>query len=183
MDISYSPIPLDKYNSMTRFITELHMPKELSKIRKEGGAYYISDILEKYGFERIGSGWHANVYENPKYPYILKVFYEDSAYLDWLKFCMKNQNNKYIPKLRKNFIRVMPDKNIYAVRMEKLYECDEDDFNSFMVSLESWNAPGIDEDLKTIIHYLRNTQHEVDLHDENVMQRSNGQVVVTDPIS
>ena len=227
-------IPYDKY-SMARFITELHMPKELRDYQKtyhelskafpprEGEDYISSphtmgihqlhgrahDFLSKYGFNQVGSGVFGTVFINPKYPYALKVFYADNAYLSWLKFCKRNQDNPYIPKLRKNFIRVIPTSNsIYAVRMEKLSEVkDLKQMKDMLLELEGMitsnankNSSMIthrkkydewvkdkDKNLLEIAEFLYNNDgvlfSKIDLHPGNIMQRDNGQLVIIDPVA
>ena len=184
---------------MTRFITELHMPNELRtyQILGKGNLEKEEIALRKYGFEKVGSGAFAQVYEKPNYPWVLKVFHNDPGYMGWLRFCMKHQNNKYIPKLRGSFIRVVPYEKIYAVRMEKLFPVTwkeyigidhkfDDGLDLFKLgyNLKSVvNKLDMDRDLAEVIQELSMYTSELDLHDENVMKRSDGQIVFSDPLA
>ena len=175
---------------MARFITELHMPKKLRKARSSGDGDLAYNSLSKYGFRSIGHGEYASVYENPEYPYVLKVFAEDDGYLEWLAFCKKNQDNPYIPKLRGSFVKVIPKQEIYAVRLEKLYPCSPNKYRTLdkkidkgFDAIENNTSMGkIDTDLQKIIQYLYYQNNVIDWKRENIMQRENGQVVIIDPL-
>ena len=211
---------------MARFITELHMPQDLQSFRKDYHKSNFKDVptpytndypelrdaatksLEKYGFKLRGKGRTGSVYTHSLHPFALKVFYNDNAYLSWIKFCKANQNNPYLPKIKGKFIRVVPKSNhIFAVRMEKLYDIEKfgkfhylkntiyhgmellssgKSYNNEKESMEQLEAV-CDEHLIQIIKFLDDNEHKtydfVDLHQNNAMQRRDGQLVIIDPVA
>ena len=161
--------------------------------------------LKRYGYHKIGGGAYGLVFISERHPYALKVFYNDPAYINWLEYCKKNQDNPYIPKIKGKYIRVIPEKEVYAVRMEKLEPCnldkyaefnkvvsrkvyEYDDHTYYIVhgSLKEPTMP-IDDHLQEVLNFLLNirqkNKHTVDLHHNNIMQRLNGQLVVVDPLA
>ena len=186
------------------------MPKELRDYQRGGHKLYTigdseyvdsaTEALDRYGFKRIGSGNFSDVYENSKYPWMLKVFHHDTAYMHWLKFCKQNQNNRYVPKIKGSVIRVIPHSETYAIRLEKLLPITHSEFNEFMDYLKS-SIPYVDEkmrehipvdeeysddlfDIAEFIYYNMETGEYVrDLWVNNVMKRSDGQIVIIDPIA
>jgi hypothetical protein len=90
----------------------------------DGKAYDIDamtafkDKLKAAGWKEIGSGWYAVVFENPKYPYVIKVVNNNPRYLKFLHLVAQNQSNPFLPKIRGKFIKL--NQQTQAVRMEKL---------------------------------------------------------------
>ena len=65
--------------------------KTIGEFRKE---------LKEAGWKKIGSGVFARVYCNKEHPgVVMKVAEEDKAYHLYAKWCMKNQDNPYVPKI------------------------------------------------------------------------------------
>ena len=192
-------------------INELHKPKEINQLRDIWNYEYqrakekepnmpfddfikasasrnirndIVELLGKYGFEKVGEGLYGQVFINPNHDYALKVFRGDSGYVKWIDFCRNHQDNPYIPKIKGKIIKITP--NIFAIRMEKLEKANYVDAFDFVVSLKiaidkpiSSDAPAI---LKDIINFLK-MQRSIDLNQQNVMQRSDGHIVITDPLA
>ena len=185
-------------------INELYKPKEIDNLRKywiSSGAedenskeriydvYEIIDnVMKKYGFDSIGEGAYATVYSNPEYPYVLKVFFKDSAYLKWLSFCRMHQNNKYIPKIKGKPIRIIND--LWAVRLEHLSSIDntpggEQTYNEFMESFSKYKTTPeneMDDDLSVVFEFLYSHGSKLDMHEENIMFRKK-QLVIVDPMA
>lgn len=78
----------------------------------------FTQYLEQHGFKKLGQGTYGATYESPKYPYVFKVFNNDSGYKTYLDYVLKNQNNPNVPKIKGTYIKINDD--TYAVRMEKL---------------------------------------------------------------
>jgi len=143
--------------------------------------YSLNDVMAAYGFEKLGAGKYASVFGNKRYPYVIKVFMKDSAYLRWISFCLKNRNNKYVPKIRGKVVKLTP--LVYAIRLEKLEPTILS--GEFAQHYNQWmgdsNFVSDDKDIQDILDHFDKNRKLLDLHSENVMQRKNGQLVVIDP--
>lgn len=91
----------------------------------------LQDLLDSfesdYGGKVLGGGAFAIVLSHSSWNYVLKIFNDDSCYLKYVRFCMKNQNNKFVPKLLDKPRRITPtykrrsnQQNLYTVKMENL---------------------------------------------------------------
>lgn len=116
--------------NFNQYLTELRNPPEIGQYRKDVIDHTVVDnrndswkntlpyYFDSYGFKRVGDGKYASVYVKNGYPYAIKVFMKDVAYLKYLKWVMENQTNPFVPKIKGKVIRITP--TIYAIRMEKL---------------------------------------------------------------
>lgn len=179
--------------SFKHFLYELSKPKELTDLQKSlkskvtsvdtrdsSWMYSITEVMKKFGFSRLGSGKYASVYGNPKYQYVVKVFMKDSAYLRWINFCLKNRNNRFVPKIKGKVVRLTP--YVYAIRLEKL---EPTSFSGeFATEYQKWmkdsNYKSNDKEIQVVLDYFGKNKKLLDLHGENVMSR-NGQLVIIDP--
>ncbi len=146
------------------------------------------------GFRRLGEGAFAAVYEKPGYPWVFKVFHGDPAYLDFLKFALKNQSNPHVPKFKGQPFKISND--TYAVRMEKLSHMFSN-VDDLLNLTNRWRGGLLtapqeeylnDVDLPQMIPVLNSlgklaTTHgyNLDIHNFNVMARGDTLVIV-DPI-
>lgn len=80
--------------------------------------YSAVDAMTKYGFKLIGTGAKGTVFAKPGYPYVVKIFGDDSAYLDWLNFCKQHQSNPYVPQIKGKPIHIAD--GFYGIRLERL---------------------------------------------------------------
>jgi hypothetical protein len=91
----------------------------------------LQDLLDSfesdYGGKILGGGAFAIVLSHSSWNYVLKIFNDDSCYLKYVRFCMKNQNNKFVPKLLDKPRKITPtykrrsnQQNLYTVKMENL---------------------------------------------------------------
>ena len=183
-------------------LDELHKPKEIRKFRTQyhnhkynsaGDPIHTArEMLAKYGFEEIGSGGFGYVFANEKYPYVLKLFFRDSAYLKWFNFCRENQDNPYVPQIKGKYMRVVPNEEVYAVRMERLkpteffipYQKLERQIGKrYEILYGGGELDSDDPYLDSIVTFLyEGVNFMLDLHRNNVMQRENGQLVIIDPV-
>lgn len=164
-------------------IESLHKPIGLSKFRQavadikvvdarqQSWMKSLSSIMKEYNWYPVGKGKYGFVFTKDGYPYIIKVFMKDTAYLKWLNFAKQNQDNPYVPKIRGKVVKI--NDYFMAVRLEKLsaggdadtiYK-DEEDGNKYA---------------KQVVDFLESNSRLMDLHNENVMQRGN-QLVIIDP--
>lgn len=174
-------------------LDELRKPIEISQFKKDVAGYKNVDTrddswkrnLNKYmlvhGFTKIGSGKYASVYGNSKYPFVIKVFMKDAAYQRWLKFSLENKSNVYVPKIKGKVIKITP--LIYAIRLEKLEPIRNR--NVFFEEFRKWESDNDyvpdDKDLASVFAYFKQNKKLIDIHNENVMIRPNGQLVIVDP--
>ena len=175
---------------------ELRKPQEIDDIKKavsdvtsvdsrnRNWMYSIPDILSSTGFKLAGTGNYGSVFVNDKYPFALKIFMKDSAYIKWLSFCKKNQNNPFVPKMKGGLVKITDI--IFAVRIEKLnnFQGDLENtsfYQSLFKCLQNSNEMHENQHVKTVVEELCRNKHLLDLHRDNVMQRNNGQLVIIDP--
>lgn len=189
---------------VNEILSELHGIKgDLARIGPGAMSPAWEKLLAKHGFKPIGVGMHGQVYLNPKFPYVLKVFRsQDISYQAWVKACKGPLlGNPYVPVFRGGLVRLTPDAK--ATRMELLTTATGeqqgfakwlDNFLSMAVAkkLPDWTKlkPEIvnhmDENLIAVINQIYEivtTQKgiAIDLTEENVMSRS-GQLVFIDPL-
>ena len=175
-----------------QILSELYKPKELDKLRKDLSSIKsvdtrdtswmntVGSLLKSKGFSKLGSGKYGSVFGNPKYPYVLKVFMKDSAYLRWIKFAMDNKDNPYVPEIRGKVVKITP--MIYAIRLEKL---TPGTFSGpFAQAYSKWQKDSSyksdDKNIQDVLDYFAKNKKLLDLHGENIMMRGN-QLVVIDP--
>ena len=77
-----------------------------------------NNYMIAHGFKHLGEGNFASVYEHPSYPWVFKVFKNDSGYMHFFQYAKANQNNPNLPKIKGNFIKI--NDNTFAIRLEKL---------------------------------------------------------------
>lgn len=164
-------------------LSELSKPAEIAKFKGATASIQVVDareqkwqmtlpeLMNKFGFKLLGAGKYASVYGNDKYPYVIKVFMRDTAYLKWLAFAKQNQNNPWVPKIRGKVVRIGP--TFMAVRLERL------ETGGKSSDLYDADARG-EHDAVTVANFLESNAKLLDLHDGNVMKRGN-QTVIVDP--
>ena len=180
-------------------INELRKPKEIDSLKKD--VSYMKKVdsrdqswmetlpgyLGKHGFRRVGSGKYAMVFVNDKYPFALKIFQKDAAFLRWFKFCKKNQNNPFVPKVKGGLVKITD--MIFAIRMEKLNPFHKHkDTNLNKLFLELLKKFENREDIKKtdnkylndIFEFFYENEQLMDLHNENMMADDKGQIKITD---
>lgn len=178
--------------SFENYLAELKKPTQLKSFRQhvkdvtkvdarsKDWADTLPDLMAQHGFKLLGAGKYASVFGNPKYPYVIKVFMKDSAYLKWIQFALKNRNNPYVPKVKGKVVKISPV--IYAIRLEKLEPGSLS--GPFAEAYSKWrrdpNFKSDDKNIQDILDYFAKYKDLLDLHGENVMMRGN-QLVVIDP--
>lgn len=78
----------------------------------------FTEFLLQAGFRLVGKGSFAAVYEKPNYPWLFKLFNQDSAYEQYIRWAIKNQDNPHVPKIKGGIIKI--NDQTHAIRMEKL---------------------------------------------------------------
>lgn len=175
-----------------KILSELRKPGEVDQFRKDASnlksvdardnswRVNLDQYMSKYGFKPMGSGKYASVYGNDQYPYVLKVFQKDSAYLRWIKFSLAHKNNPYVPKIKGKVVKITP--MVYAIRLEKLSPTVMD--GEFAREYQKWmrdnDHQAEDPNIQEILDFFADNKNILDLHSENVMKRGN-QLVIIDP--
>ena len=166
-------------------------------------------VLNNYGFRSLGYGSFGVVWENPKLPYVLKVFSaSDSAYIDWISVARQNKSNPHMPRfVSARLLTITPE--VLAIRMEKLFPLINQEknvvFESDLLLQERYNpseqikSVGFDTDQRNLRHYCQthptwlpaldivknfsnNSGYSLDFHNKNVMMRDGDTLVITDPV-
>lgn len=177
--------------------------------------------LAKVGIRSLGKGRFGQVFYKAGWNYVVKVFENDSAYLEYVDFCIKNPNPhypKFIKKplnmhqfhVRTNHAEKMMqivkiellqplEESWYALNLEKIFKLltkqvsEIEIFNPHTNQYESFNdANEIFNlykryDVESLISAIYRIKHhfpnyKLDLHNQNLMQRADGTVVLSDPI-
>lgn len=146
----------------------------------------LVELMEKHGFKKIGIGVNATVFQNPDYPYVVKIFKEDTGYLKWLKFIENFRGNPHVPVIRGKPTKI--NKYFYAIRLEplssagkypKLYAIFNKAFNQYMFN----NIVPQDKNLVELFEFLKENDPILDIHSGNIMIRDGDTptIVIIDP--
>ena len=156
----------------------------------------LSKQLKKLGWNPVGQGTYAAVYENPKFNYVLKIFtHEDDGYKKYLNYIMANQSNPFVPKLRGKLVKLSA--TAYAVRMEQLQPIEDDSiFNKYidpkLTHNREWspieqvfnesNHPFLKKKFPQLYDMITNKSFNLnDLENEDNIMRRGKTIVITDP--
>ena len=152
------------------------------------------DTVLKNGFRRMGGGTFGATFEKAGYPWVIKIFTHDPAYLYFIKYAIMHQGNPAVPKIKGKMMRI--NDITFAVRMEKLehYQMRSndriDEYARLVRSIEK--VEDLTEiEIKWIQHNFPNvfqvmadldkSKFDFDLHQQNFMMRGQT-VVLTDPL-
>lgn len=190
------------------YLTELNKPKHIDIFKNrvksvtQVGSYddnrdkwigTMDDLFDEFGFKNVGRGKYATVFANPKYPYAIKLFMKDTAYLKYLHWVMKNQRNKFVPKVRGKVIKI--NDTFMAVRIEKLEDFYQNSTRDLMRAFEEMcldpedfiegysqfkEIPNDDKDAIDLCKFLISNRNLLDIHSGNIMSRKK-QPVLVDP--
>jgi len=169
------------------------------------GNYDMLDYkLQELGWHNIGAGSYSHVYSNPVKKYVLKINkHPDSAYDDFVQI-IKKYKNKHFPIISNRQEWIVNNKKYYVYLIEKLYEIEKDESklvsdaldaiaNSPNKSLEKFSnrnvqlvgkryPPSLIEAARILGRLMQSHPNRyTDIHDENIMQRSDGTIVIIDP--
>ncbi len=161
-----------------------------------------NDILLRSGYEMLGTGAFATIYEKPGASYVLKLFDdEDHAYQAFIEL-VRQHPNPHFPRLIGKPVRVSP--GFHAIRMEKLapYRGDPHLFRVYMMNRDFkdrlvpngytanqmsdveeifYEYPDLKVALDLIIDHLI-PEFRCDIQPWNLMARGST-IVITDPIA
>lgn len=94
-------------------LKELQLTKDLKDPKS-----YPAGILQKYGWNVLGSGVNGSVAKHPNKNYVLKLFENDSSYIEFVKFIL-SYKNIHLPKIGKG-AKQLPGTDYFYVTMEEL---------------------------------------------------------------
>jgi len=163
--------------------------------------------LRKLGWVPIGEGEFGVVFRNENKNYVLKVSKNpDPAYASYVKM-IKDNPNEYFPKISDIRSMMVEDKEYYMYLIERLQTLNRE--SAYVVgSLLKWLSQGqspneiknylIKDDWRAIFDSIISNEEllraillignmakkhkfRLDIHHENVMQREDGTIVITDP--
>lgn len=155
----------------------------------------FDDLMTKNGFRNIGSGEFSGIYEKSGYPWVFKIFSNDPAYLRFVQWARKHQDNPNLPRFKGAPMLIAPD--TYVVRMENLSRIDPGQHGELMRLIRAINTteqpperakwlevlgkrwPGIYQIVDLILHGWKDL--ELDLHPGNIMMRGTTPVII-DPV-
>lgn len=176
--------------------------KRLDEISRPATRKEVDVVLRKAGYKRLGRGAYGAVYQKTGKDFVLKIFSsKDSAFLDFISFSKRHQDNPHFPKFIGKVVKITP--NYYAVRMEILTpykgnsraisnyfnyrDYTSDDPSSIIAmtrddAIEELEAyPHLRAACDLIIDEFEN-KHGFDIKNDNLMMRGST-VVFSDPIS
>lgn len=78
----------------------------------------FTNFLVDSGFRLVGKGSYGAVYEKPGYPWLFKIFTDDTPYEKYIRWAIANQSNPHVPKIKGGLLKI--NNRTFAVRMEKL---------------------------------------------------------------
>ena len=163
--------------------------------------------FSKLGWTPIGEGAYGIVFENKNKNFVLKVSkHPDPAYDSYVKM-IKNNPNPHFPKISDLKKIVIKSDEYYIYLIEKLKHLDSkigNVFSSLVTMLirgytidqikstlqnTIWlttfdriiKKPQLLEAIELIAKLAKEHMFELDLHNQNVMYRPNGAIVITDP--
>ena len=165
------------------------------------------EALQEQGWHRRGEGSFSDVFFNSKKNYILKVNIRPDRAFAWFAFLTKKFPNPHFPMIgNMKLYKHGPEKyHIYLI--EKLDPIDETpDMNDLVSLMDNYAAnwrqfelekfkkwyepstvdylethPKLREALEIIGGYSKG--HMIDIHNKNVMKRTDGTLVITDPLA
>ena len=108
-------------------LDEITLTKKLQDVKpyetlNASGA--LKKILTSHGWRSLGTGAESAVAMHPAKAYVLKIFYEESKYQDFVAFVKQHQANPHLPKFSR-YVRQVPGTPFMYVRMEKLQRVTE----------------------------------------------------------
>jgi len=193
-----------------QYLQELRNPPEIAQFK--GDIKHIDKVdnrqsdwretldlyFDDYGFKNVGEGKYGSVFVNKSYPYAIKIFMKDTPYIKFIQFCLQNQDNPYVPKIRGKVVKISPI--IFAIRIEKLMNrqimVTQQDITAdrhfktcmrypkeFLRHDPQYSSPIYDNDphMIKLCHFLADNSTLLDTHDGNIMYRGKIPVVV-DPL-
>ena len=164
----------------------------------------LEDNLKALGWYEVGTGAFSIVFANAKKSsYVLKLNKQpDPGYEQYVNL-IHDHPNKYYPHISDKKLLKAGEQNFYVYLIEKLQpygayaDSRSDALEKIIANYKSnirdifpegvpdfiLNNNELMEALKWLRIYSRKFGFSIDIHGENIMQRENGDLVITDPYS
>lgn len=169
--------------------------------------------LKKHGINSIGIGGFGEVFHKTGWDHVVKVFEKDNAYLEYVDFCIQNPDPHYPKFIKKTMnmhqfhTRMsQSSKTMQIVKIELLQplldEWYADNLQDIYVQykkqirqldnnpgrldaqLDKYNKPQLKSLLVSIDRIRQHLpKYHLDIWFDNIMQREDGTIVLSDPVS
>ena len=60
------------------------------KVKSTRPVTNLSKLLSNIGWVKLGKGSFSRILTNPQKNYIIKIFFKDSCYIKFVKYCLQN---------------------------------------------------------------------------------------------
>ncbi len=174
---------------------------------------YIDSTLRKQGYRKLGSGIDQTAYKVPSENRVIKIVTESARrgrgltpeqkmIERWVKWCMKNSDNPFLPKYHGVAYFDNPeDGSVYTqVSTERLFSFNRDTRKkALMRCVGGFDSTKIDLNMaytifgdkaemfygtmEKIFGMASRHGYGLDLHEGNYMIRKDGQIVINDPFT
>src|SRR5882672_7966256 len=143
--------------------------------------YQFLEFLERHGYEKLGRGCNASVWAKPGSSKVIKVGNTCDSWLGYIVWAMsKGYVGNHAPRVdsfkvnKDYFVAVMERLHCIGSKNRELMRKVTPDTNMISENIPEWKTFGKE--------FMAQFGYNNDLHNENWMQRSNGELVLTDPI-
>lgn len=167
--------------------------------RFETAQFRFSEVIKKFGWKEAAQGANSTVYTNPRKSFIMKVNdKQDIGFSSYASLIKKNPN-PHFPKIS-NMKRFKVDgKVFYIYLIEKLYLIQPTEATKYVDWMEEYlcsdpneidkfehNKPKVFgqsmiDAMKIVRDYADRYRMFLDFSEDNIMQRKDGTVVISDP--
>jgi hypothetical protein len=165
----------------------------------------VTQYMHKAGWNLLGAGYFSSVFQNPKKSYIIKINYKPDNAFKYYVDMIKESKNRHFPKINDVKTIKVGNTEYHTYLIEKLYQAPKivksyihffmfcrGDFDeelrrhpndSSMINAKRYfeKHKELQRALKLVIK--NKSRFFMDVNDENVMQRKDGTIVITDPYS
>lgn len=167
-------------------------------------------MMQRRGFKLLGDGSFGVVFQSPKSKEVLKLFFNDSGYIEFIKIVSKNPQCIHFPKFS-SFHKFPNWNSWYAIKLEPLNKITDSEWNRYdwlgaamrFYKYDDWpldisksirksaeigmkNYPSLAKAVQILEQGRINSTKpwpKEDLHGENVMKRADGTIVIIDPFA
>jgi len=169
-----------------------------SNLRKLANLEF-AHYLRKEGFKPLAKpGQGGLAFVKPGYEWVFKIFTHDPAYMNYIKYARANQRNPHVPKFKGSIMKI--NDQTFAIRMEHLEPGKSNAHKAVVNELKNISFlrtyvqkskedafpftkkhfKGIHKIVDDLFHIMPNMK--LDITPENIMERTDGTLVVTDPV-
>jgi hypothetical protein len=157
----------------------------------------MKGIMISKGMKHIGGGAYGHTFRSKHDGSVIKIFKPDKGYTNFLQYVKENKDDIHLPKIRKLAqFKHMKNKGLSLIKLEKLHPIDMHDvvqirdyvFGSANPNFEKAfkeDKPSLARSLRKLVSHSEKHRSTVrlDLNKNNIMKRTNGDIVITDPFA